>query len=105
MQRCRVSMGSDWVVTVWIFARVQQQSNNLDMPKARCQGERQMAILTAGARKQTAGVLAPPQSRCHGQIQSSAASHQGIHCLKFAVQSRCVYSAVGIRSVIAQEFD
>lgn len=70
-------MGSDWVVTVWIFARVQQQSNNLDMPKA----------------------------RCHGQIHSSAAPHPGLHCLKFAVQSRCVYSAVGIRAVIAQEID
>jgi hypothetical protein len=105
MQRCRVRMTSDWVVSVRIFARVQQQPNNLDMTKIRRQGERQVAVLPAGVRKQPAGVLAPPQSRCHGQIHPSAAFHECLHRLKLAMQGRCVYSAVGIRSVIAQEID
>jgi hypothetical protein len=49
VQRHRVGMASDWVVSVWVFARVKQQSNDLHMTKTGCQGERQMAILAAGA--------------------------------------------------------
>ena len=71
-------MASNRVVTVWIFAGVQQQSNNLNVPKTRRQSERQVAVLTAGARKQPANFLAAPQRRCHGQIYSSAPSYQGL---------------------------
>ena len=39
---------------------------------------------------------------CASQIDSSAAPDQGVHRLKLAVQGRYLYSAVGIRSVIAQ---
>ena len=64
-----------------------------------------MAVLTAGARKQSAGLLEASQSRCHRQIDSGAAADQDLHRLKLTVQGRCLYSAVGIRSVIAQEID
>jgi hypothetical protein len=105
VQRCRVGMPSHRVVSVWIFARVKQQSNDLDRTKIRCQSESQMAVLTAGARQQPTGILDAPQRRCHRQIDSSATPDQGVHCLELAVQGRRLYCAVGIRCVIAQEID
>jgi hypothetical protein len=33
-------MASHWVVAVWIFARIKQQSNDFDMTKIRRQTER-----------------------------------------------------------------
>jgi hypothetical protein len=101
VQRCRVGMASHRVVPVWIFARVEQQSNDLDMTKIRCQSESQMAVLTAGARKQPTGIFDAPQGHCHRQIDSSATPDQSVHCLELAVQGRRLYCAVGIRSVIA----
>jgi hypothetical protein len=98
-------MASHRVVSVWIFARVKQQSYDLDMTKIRCQSECQMAVLTASARKQPMGIPDAPQGGCHRQIDSSAAPDQGVHCLDLGVQGRRLYSAVGIRSVIAQEID
>ena len=105
VQRSRVRMASHRVVSVWIFARVKQQSNDLDVTKIRRQSERQMAILTAGARKQPTSILDAPQRRCHRQIDSSAAPDQSVHCLELAVQGRRLCSAVGIRAVIAQQID
>jgi hypothetical protein len=32
-------MASHWIVSAWIFTRVKQQSNDLDMTKIRCQSE------------------------------------------------------------------
>ena len=60
VQRCRVGMASDWVVSVRIFPRVKQQSNNFDTSRIRRQSESQVAVLTAGACKQATGVIAPP---------------------------------------------
>src|SRR5260370_30516013 len=61
LQRCCVGVASNRVVSVWIFARVKQQLHDLDMTKIRCQSECQMAVLTAGARKQPTGNLDAPQ--------------------------------------------
>src|SRR6266481_1986020 len=41
MQRCRMGMAPDRVISIGIFARVQQQANDLDMTKLRGQRERQ----------------------------------------------------------------
>ncbi len=105
VQRCRVGMASDRVVSVWIFARVQQQSYDLDMTKIRCQSERQMGVFIARARKQATGILEASQSSRDRQINPSAAPEQSVHRFELAVQSRCVNSAVRIRSVIAKEID
>ncbi len=75
------------------------------MTEIRCQSECQMAVLTAGASKEPTGILDASQRHCHRQIESSAAPNPGIHRLKFAVQSGYLYSAVRIRSVIAEEID
>jgi hypothetical protein len=40
MQRCRVRMPSQRIVSVWILSRIKQQSNDLDMSKIRRQTER-----------------------------------------------------------------
>jgi len=105
VQRCRVGMPSHRVVSVWIFARVKQQSYDLDMTKIRCQSECQMAVLTAGGREQSAGLLDASQSSRNRQINPSAAPDQSVHPFELAVQSRCVNSAVRIRSVIAKQVD
>ena len=47
MQRRRMRMAPDRVVAVWILARVQQQANDFDATKLRCQRECQMAVATA----------------------------------------------------------
>ena len=39
VQRCRVGMAADRVVSIWILTRVKQQSNHFDLTKLRCQGE------------------------------------------------------------------
>src|SRR5258706_321076 len=105
VQRCRMGMAPHRVVPVWIFASVKQQPNDLDMTEIRCQSECQMAVLTAGGRKQSTSILDAPQGRCHRQIESSAAPDQGVHCLELTVQGRSACSAVGVRSVITQEVD
>jgi hypothetical protein len=60
VQRCGVRMGSHWVVSVWIFARLKQYSNNVDVSKTRRHSECQVAFLTTSAFKQPAGVRAAP---------------------------------------------
>jgi len=105
VQRCRMGMAPHRVVSVWIFACVKQQPNDLDMTEIRCQSECQMAVRTAGARKEPTGILDASQGHCHRQIESSAAPDQGIHRLKLTVQSGYLDSAVRIRSVIAEEID
>ena len=57
VQRCRVGMASQRVVSVWIFARVEQKSNDLDMTEIRCQIKCQMAVLRVGARQAADGHL------------------------------------------------
>ena len=37
-------MAANRVISVWIFACIQQQPNNGDMTKLRCQGQRQVAV-------------------------------------------------------------
>jgi hypothetical protein len=105
MQGCRMGMGPDRVVSIGIFTRVKQQSNDLDMTKLRGQRERQVAIPTVGTRKQPAGLLDNSQSRRHRQINPSAAPDQSVQRFQLAVQGRSVHSAVGIRSVIAKQID
>ena len=105
MQGCRMGMAPDRVVSIGIFARVKQQSNDLDMTKLRGQRERQVAILTVGSRKQPAGLLGASPSRRNRQINPTASPDQSIQRFQLAVQGRSVDSAVGIRSVIAKEID
>jgi len=85
VKRGRVRMASDRIVSIGIFARFQQPSNDLDMTEVRRQRECQMALLTAGTGKQPAGILDAPQGRCHRQVDSSAATDQGHYRLKLAV--------------------
>ncbi len=105
MQGCRMGMAPDRVVSIGIFARVKQQSNDLDMTKLRGQRERQVAILAVGARKQPAGVLDASQSRRNRQINPTAAPDQSVQRFQLALQGRSVDSPVGIRSVIAKQID
>src|SRR5258708_34990952 len=57
MQRSRMGMAPEWVVSVWIFARVKQQSNDFDTAKLRRQGESQVAVGPIRDREQSAGNL------------------------------------------------
>ena len=57
MQRCRVGMSSYGVVSVWVLARVKQQSNDLDMTKIRCHSECRLAVLLASPREQPTGIF------------------------------------------------
>ena len=100
-----MGMASDRVVAAWIFARVKQQSNDLDMTKLRCQRERQVAVVTLGTWEQPTGLFDAPQGRGHRQINPSATPEQSVHRFQLAVHSRCMDSAIGIRSVIAKEID
>jgi hypothetical protein len=94
------------VVPVWTFTRVQQQSNDLDVIKLRCQRERQVAILTTGTRKkQPARILDTSQSRRYRQINPSAMAEQGVHRLQLAVQCSRVDGTGGIRAAIAKKID
>ena len=90
MQGCRMGMAPDRVVSIGIFARVKQQSNDLDMTKLRGQRERQVAILAVGARKQPAGVLDASQSRRNRQINPTAAPDQSVQRFQLAVQGGSV---------------
>jgi len=105
VQRRGVGMASHRVVSIWIFARVKQQSDDLDMTRIRRQSKCQMAVLTAGSGKQPTGILDASEGRRHRQIDSSAALEQSVHRLQFTVQGCRLYCAVGIRSVIAEEID
>src|ERR1700722_14060830 len=64
-----------------------------------------MAILTVRVSQQPTSILHAPQRRRQRQIDSSAALDQRAHRLEFAAQCRRTHSAVGIRSVLAQQID
>ena len=66
-------MASDRVVAVRIFTRIQQQSNDLNLPKLRRQGERQMTVVSVSVPKQPAEVVDLPQSGRDRQIDASPA--------------------------------
>ena len=51
MQGCRMGMEADRIVSVWILARIQQRTDNLDVAELRCQRERPVAIVIAGGWK------------------------------------------------------
>jgi hypothetical protein len=44
-------------LSVSVFVRIQQQANDFDMTKLRCEGERQVTVVIAGAWQQSARVL------------------------------------------------
>lgn len=73
VQRRRMRMATERIVTVWIFTRIQQEANNLNMAKLRRQCERQMAVVFASAGKQPAEVVDVPRSGRDRQIDASAA--------------------------------
>src|SRR5258708_29876718 len=56
VQRRRVGMASHRVGSIWIFARVKHQSDDLRMTKIRRQRKCQMAVFTGGACKQPTGI-------------------------------------------------
>ena len=72
-------MASHRVVSVWIFARVEQKSNDLDMTEIRCQSKCQMAVLRVGARQQPTGIFDAPQVRNNPSITLVVTPHGG-HC-------------------------
>jgi len=70
------------------------------MTKIRCQSESQMAVLTAGARKQPTGISMRRRATATGKsIRAPRLIKASL--LELAVQGRRLYCAVGIRSVIA----
>ena len=105
VQRRRMRMAADWIVAIWIFARVQQQPNDLNMAKLRRQGERQMAVVSAGVWKEPTEVVDAPQRGCDGKVDPGAAPEQSVYCFQLAVQRRCVDCAVGVCFVIAKQID
>jgi len=100
-----MGMAPDRVVSIGIFARVEQPSNHLDMTKLRGQGELQVAILAVATRKQPAGFLDASQRRRHRQINPTIAPGQSPQGFQLAVQGGSVERAVRIRSVIAEQID
>lgn len=80
-----MGMAADRVVTVWIFARIQQESNDLNMTEIGRQGERQVAILRASAGKQATRVLDTAKRRSDRQIYRRAEGKQCVHRLKLSV--------------------
>lgn len=105
VERGGMGVASHRVVSVRIFAGVEQQSNDFDVTKIRCQCKCQMAVLRVGACKQPAGIFDAPHGRCRREIDSSAAPDQSVHRFELAMQSGCQQSAISVRFVIAQEID
>ncbi len=81
-------MESHRVVSVWIFPRVEQQPNKLEVTKLRCQGECTMPVLAVGAPKRPASLVKASHSRRHCQIYPGAAPNQGVHRLELGVTER-----------------
>ncbi len=98
-------MTADGIVAVWIFARVEQQANDLDVTGIRSQSEGQMARLGVSVREQAAGVLGASQSRRHRQIDASATLNQSVDRFALTVQGSCMDGGVGIGSGIAKKID
>src|SRR5258706_1108627 len=105
VQRRRMGVTTDRVVTVWIFGHGQYQASDLDMTKLRCQGERQMAVVGTRPWKQSAKVRDTSQGGRYWKIDPCAAPEQNLHGFHFAVQRCCVDRAVGVGSVIAEKVD
>jgi hypothetical protein len=105
MQGCGVRMESDWVVPVWIFARIEQSPDDLNMTKLRRHGERAMTVFAAGGRKQPTEIRDASKSCSDRQIDLSTALDEGVRCLKLAMRDCRLDSGVWVRSVIAKEID
>ena len=98
-------MAPDWVVSVWIFARVKQQSNDFDTAKLRRQGESQVAVATIGDWEQSAEILNASQSRRYRQIDPGTAPNQRAHRFQLAMQGCRFDGAARIGSAIAKKID
>ena len=57
MQGCRMGMAPDRVVSIGIFARIQQHSNDIDMSELCGQCQRQVASFGVAIRKQAAKII------------------------------------------------
>lgn len=105
MQWCCVGMSSDGIVSIWIFTRVEQQSNHVHVTEVRSDREHQVAVLMVSIRKQPSGIVNSSLRRCHRQIDSSTARDQSTHRLNLTVQGRGPDDAVGIGAMIAKKID
>ncbi len=85
MQRGGMRMPAWRVITVRIFARIQQHPHNFDMTVIRRQAERQMSVQRTRQRKQLARVFDSSQSCRNGQINLGSAFEQSMQCFKLRV--------------------
>ena len=78
VQRRRVGMSSGRVVSVGIFARVQQRSNNLHMTELRRHRQSQVSLLWARSCEKMAEFSYATESSCNGQVEFRAVPDQRI---------------------------
>jgi hypothetical protein len=103
VQRRGVGMSSDGVVSVGIFARIQQQTNHFDVAKLCCQGECQVAIFRARVRKAPPGFVDASEGCRYWQIDPNSPSGETVYRLEFSVQRCRSYCGIRIGSVIAEQ--
>src|SRR5580704_5036049 len=100
-----MGMAAYGVVTVGVFARVEQHADNLDAIELRRQGKRQVAVARAGDGKHVAEILDAAQCGRDRQIDASAVPDQSVSRFQLAVQHCWFESAVGVRSMVAEQID
>src|SRR5260370_5257365 len=91
MQRSRMGMAPDWVISVWIFARAKQQSNDFDTAQLRRQRESHLAVAARGGLEQSAENLKAAPSPRYRQIDPGTAPNQRGHPFPLAAQGCCFH--------------
>jgi hypothetical protein len=104
MQRRRMRMAADWVISVGIFARIQQQSNDFDVSKLRGQASARVAVVAVADGSNRRKSAMRPRAAAIGK---SIGAPRRIKAFSASISpcKAAACRAIGNRSVIAEKID
>src|SRR5579864_4009050 len=98
-------MPADRVESIRIFASIQQQPHDFQVPILRGEAESQVTVFRSRVWKQMVSIFCTAKRRRDRESDSSPASQKPIDGLQFEKDGRALRGAIRIRSVVAKQVD
>jgi hypothetical protein len=98
-------MGADRVVSIRVFARIEQQPNDVSVTELGGECECEVALLPIRGRKHPPCIFDPAQGCSDRQVDTGAAGNQSCDSLHLAMRGCCSYRAVWIGAALTKEID
>src|SRR5579859_3634630 len=105
MQRRRMSMDSNGIVSIRIFTSIEQQRDDLCLTILRRQSQGTMALLTGGCQQQPLDLFGAPQSSGKDHIERGTIASQGVDRLQFLMEQRGDDRTRWLSAVSAEEIN